>query len=162
MRCDYCPLGSDEDVCPEAEGKYGIEHKDGVLGCTHPWNWVKKRDDDYCNYLGDMGTDMGIEMSFTTEELNRAIELCKHMVGLDHKSPYLRHGKAFYKPYRNYYCALTTGIDVLDRLTKQYIMDEEKDEKYTWYSLTDCGLKWLGRQLNIIIKPETEMKEAQE
>ena len=41
MRCDCCPLGSDEDVCPEAEGKYGIEHKDGVLGCTHPWNWVK-------------------------------------------------------------------------------------------------------------------------
>ena len=41
-------------------------------------------------------------------------------------------------------------------------MDAEKDEKYTWYSLTDCGLKWLGRQLNIIIKPETEMKEAQE
>ena len=58
MRCDCCPLGSDEDVCPEAEGKYGIEHKDRVLGCTHPWNWVKKRDDDYCNYLGDMGTDM--------------------------------------------------------------------------------------------------------
>ena len=40
MRCDDCPLSSDEDVCPEAEGKYGIEHKDGVLGCSHPWNWV--------------------------------------------------------------------------------------------------------------------------
>lgn len=33
MRCDCCPLGSDEDVCPEAENEYGIEHKDGVLGC---------------------------------------------------------------------------------------------------------------------------------
>ena len=30
MRCDYCPLSSPEDVCPEAEGKYGIEHKDGA------------------------------------------------------------------------------------------------------------------------------------
>ena len=44
MRCDYCPLSAPEDVCPEAEGKYGIEHKDGMLGCSHPWNWVKKRD----------------------------------------------------------------------------------------------------------------------
>ena len=32
MRCDCCSLGSDEDVCPEAENEYGIEHKDGVLG----------------------------------------------------------------------------------------------------------------------------------
>lgn len=43
MRCDCCPLGSDEDVCPEAENKYGIEHKDGVLGCKHPRNWCEKR-----------------------------------------------------------------------------------------------------------------------
>ena len=155
MRCDYCPLGSDEDVCLEAEGKYGIEHKDGVLGCTHPWNWVKKRDDDYCNYLGDMGIDMGVEMSFTTEELNQVIEICKHMVGLDRKSPYHRHGKAFYKPYRNYYCELPIGIEILDRLPK-HIMKVDKSEKYSWYYLSNDGLKWLGRQLNIIIKPETE------
>ena len=53
MRCDYCPLSAPEDVCPEAEGKYGIEHKDGMLGCSHPWNWVKKRDNDYNEYLGN-------------------------------------------------------------------------------------------------------------
>lgn len=155
MRCDYCPLGSDEDVCPEAEGKYGIEHKDGVLGCTHPWNWVKKRDNDYSNYLGDMGMDMGVEMSFTTEELNQVIDICKHMIGLDRKNPYHRHGKAFYKPYRNYYCALATGIEILDRMPKD-IMKVDKSEKYSWYYLTNDGLGWLGRQLNIIIKPEEE------
>lgn len=155
MRCDCCPLGSDEDVCPETEGKYGIEHKDGVLGCTHSWNWVKKRDDDYCNYLGDMGTDMGIEMSFTKEELNQVIEICKHMIGLDRKNPYHRHRKAFYKPYRNYYCALAIGIEILDRLPK-HIMKVDKSEKYSWYYLSNDGLKWLGRQLNIIIIPETE------
>lgn len=152
---DKNKLGSDEDVCPETEGKYGIEHKDGVLGCTHPWNWVKKRDDDYCNYLDDMGTDMGIEMSFTKEELNQVIEICKHMIGLDRKSPYHRHGKAFYEPYRNYYCALAIGIEILDRLPK-HIMKVNKSEKYSWYYLSNDGLKWLGRQLNIIIIPETE------
>lgn len=32
MRCDLCPLSDPEDTCPEAEGKFGIEHKDGMLG----------------------------------------------------------------------------------------------------------------------------------
>lgn len=45
MRCDCCPLSDQEDVCPEADGSHGLEHKDGVLGCTHSWSWVKKRDD---------------------------------------------------------------------------------------------------------------------
>lgn len=151
MRCDCCPFGSDEDVCTEAEGKYGIEHKDGVLGCTHPWNWVKKRDDDYYNYLGDMGIDMGIEMSFTSEELNRVIELCKHMVGLDRESPYHRHGKAFYKPYRNFFCDRETGNRLLDRLPQDVVF-VNKGEKHTYYHLTENGLKWLGRQLKITIK----------
>ncbi len=29
MICECCPLSDPEDVCPEAEGKYGIEHKGG-------------------------------------------------------------------------------------------------------------------------------------
>lgn len=44
MRCDCCPLSDPEDTCPEAEGEYGIEHKDGVCGCRHPWNWAYKRE----------------------------------------------------------------------------------------------------------------------
>ena len=77
MRCDCCPFGIDDDTCPEAEGKYGIEHKDGVLGCKHPRNWVEKRDREYTDYLGDMGTDMGIEMDLSENELKRAIELIR-------------------------------------------------------------------------------------
>ncbi len=32
MRCDCCPLCpiAEDDVCPESEGKYGIEHADGL------------------------------------------------------------------------------------------------------------------------------------
>lgn len=32
MRCDSCPLCpiAEDDVCMESEGKYGIEHADGV------------------------------------------------------------------------------------------------------------------------------------
>lgn len=92
MKCYYCPLASSDDVCPECEGKYGIEFKDGSLGCRHPRNWVEKRDSEYTEHLGEMGTDMGIEMDFSKSDLDRLLEICKHMVGLDYASPYHRHG----------------------------------------------------------------------
>lgn len=78
MRCDNCPLCpiAQDDVCFEAEGKYGIEHEDGMLGCTHPWNWVKKRDEEYTEHLGAMGTDMGLEMDLSEKDLAALTELC--------------------------------------------------------------------------------------
>lgn len=153
MRCDCCLLADSEDGCPENEGKYGIEHKDGVLGCKHPWNWVEKRDKDYADYLGETGMDMGIAFSFTAKELSRLIEICKYMIGLDRKRPYHRNGRAFYKPYRNHYCDTETGNRLLDRLPQDVIC-VERSENHTWYWLTEDGLKWLGRQLNINIKQE--------
>lgn len=63
MRCDLCPLCPTQgeygdDVCPEMDGPLGMEHKDGMGGCRHPWNWVKKRDDEYTNYIGEMADGM--------------------------------------------------------------------------------------------------------
>ena len=150
MRCDCCPLSDPEDVCPEAEGKFGIEHKDGMLGCKHPKSWVEKRVEGYINYLGEMGLDMGIEMCMTTEELERVIEICKHMVGLDDKRPYHRHGKAFYKAYRNYYCDVPEGNKILNKLPKELFIVQQ-DERGTTYYLTKNGFGWLGRQLHITI-----------
>ena len=150
MKCECCPLSNREDVCPEAEGKYGIESKDGLLGCTHPWNWIKKRDEDWCEYLGEMGLDMGIEMQLTEQELNRALEICKHMVGLDCKRPYHRHGQAYYKAYRNYYEDTLSGNAILEKLPKGLVRSIP-GELSTWYVLTDDGLAWLGRQLHITI-----------
>ncbi len=86
MRCDMCPLSNPEDVCPEAEGQYGIKHEDGTLGCRHPRNWVEKRDAEYDEYIGAMGLDMGIEMDLTPDELERALAICEHMVGLDYQN----------------------------------------------------------------------------
>ena len=151
MRCDLCPFGREDDTCPEAEGKYGIEHKDGVLGCKHPRNWIEKRDQEHTDCLGEMGTDMGIEMDLSENELKRAIEICEHMIGLDYKKPYHRHGKAFYKPYRNYYTDTKNGNKVLDKLPS-FIVTKEVRDISTWYTLTSDGLKWLGRQLKITIK----------
>lgn len=147
MRCDYCPLSDPEDVCAEAEGEYGIEHKDGVLGCRHPWNWIKKRDDMHTTAIGEMGLDMGIEMTLKPSELSRAIEICKHMVGLDSQNPYHRHGKAFYKAYRNYYADTPDGNSILDKLPKAFFR-VHRNERGTDYYMTQDGLNWLGRQLH--------------
>lgn len=82
-----------------------------------------KRDDMHTEAIGEMGLDMGIEMSLSPDELARAIEICEHMVGLDYKRLYHRHGKAFYRAYRNFYADY----------------------------LTQVGFDWLGRQLHITI-----------
>lgn len=65
MRCDYCQLAPYDDICPESEGEYGIEYKDGSWGCRHPRNWIDKRDREHTECYGIMGTDMGIEMTLT-------------------------------------------------------------------------------------------------
>lgn len=153
MRCDNCPLSSPDDVCPEAEGIYGIEHKDGTLGCKHPRNWVEKRDEEYSNHLGAMGLDMGIEIGMPADELEQVIEICKHMVGLDYKRPYHRHGKAFYRAYRNYYADVPEGNRLLDKLP-ECLFTVRRGEHGVIYYLTKAGLEWLGRQLHITITRE--------
>lgn len=153
MRCDCCPLCpiAEDDMCPESEGEYGIEHADGMLGCRHPKNWVKKRDEEHTEYLSDMGTDMGVELCVSEDELKIAVDYCKHMVGLDYERPYQRHGKLFYKPYRNHWEAPANGNKILDKLPR-FLVTREADEMGVLYALTVDGLKWLGRQLKITIK----------
>lgn len=153
MRCDCCPLCpiAEDDMCPESEGEYGIEHADGMLGCRHPKNWVKKRDEEHTEYLSDMGTDMGVELCISEDELKIAVDYCKHMVGLDYERPYQRHGKLFYKPYRNHWEAPANGNKILAKLPR-FLVTREADEMGVLYALTVDGLKWLGRQLKITIK----------
>ena len=158
MKCDFCPLSSADDVCPVSEGKYGIKFKDGTLGCRHPWNWVDKRDKEYDDYLGKMGLDMGIEMDFTKSEIDRIVELCKHTIGLDYEKPYHRHGKAFYKPYRNYFCTIKNDV-IWNKLCATGIAkrSEEHNGCADFY-LTRIGFEWLGRQLKITIRGTGEYR----
>ena len=93
-------------------------------------------------------------MSLSEIDMKFLIETCEHMIGLDYKRPYCRHGKAFYKPYRNYYCAPERGHPLLDYLSKISLVTREADGEGVWYTLTSAGLKWLGRQLKITIKEE--------
>lgn len=97
-----------------------------------------------------MGLDMGIAMDMTTEDLERVIEICKHMVGLDYERPCHRHGKAFYRAHRNYYADGPKGNRLLDKFP-ECIFTVHRDERGATYHFTKTGLEWLGRQLHITI-----------
>lgn len=153
MRCDNCPLCpiAEDDVCLESEGKYGIEHSDGMLGCKHPRNWVEKRSDEYKSALGITGINAEIESSFTIYELKQVVELCKEMVGLNHSwaHPYHRNGKKFYKPEQDW-VSFSSRNELLERMP-DCIVEKKFDGRF-WYQLTREGLDWLGRRLNITLR----------
>ena len=104
----------------------------------------------YADELGDIGLDMGIEMDFAPEELERVTEICKHMVGLDYKRQYHRHVKAFYRAYRNYYEDMPEGNRLLDKLP-ECLFTVHRDERGATYHLTPTGLAWLGRRIGVVI-----------
>ena len=37
-------------------------------------------------------------------------QIAAHMIGLDYKRPYIRHGRRYYKPYRNYFGSALTDL----------------------------------------------------
>lgn len=41
------------------------------------------------------------------------VQIATHMIGLNYKRPYIRHGRRYYKPYRNYFCSALSGPDYL-------------------------------------------------
>lgn len=83
--------------------------------------------------------------------MQRALAICEHMVSLDYQKPYHRHGKAFYKAYRNYYGDVPEGNKILDKLPKE-LLRVHKSDRGAMYHLTEIGLEWLGRQLHMKIK----------
>lgn len=82
------------------------------------------------------------------------IGLASHCIGLDRKKPYHRHGKAFYRPYRNYYAAGRAHKEWEVMVSAGYA--ERWPEKTAYYSLTRAGLDWLGEQLGMTIYDEED------
>ena len=83
----------------------------------------------------------------------RHIKAMKHCIGLDQKKPYKRHGKSFYRPWRNYYATGQNcdGIDIwLDLEKRGYAVHGFGDYRWT-FALTDFGLECLGMHLNVKI-----------
>ena len=89
---------------------------------------------------------------------NTYIELAKHCIGLDRKKPYKRHGKLFYKPYRNYYSTSKQGREVWDTMVAAGHAGAGEENRYGGriYWLTRDGLDWLGQKLGIKIWDEED------
>lgn len=88
---------------------------------------------------------------------NMLIDVAKHCIGLNYKKPYTRHGKQFYRPYRNQYYTLRKDKlwEALYRMgyASRWPLNTRG---YYEYWLTRVGLDWLGEKLNIHIYDEGE------
>lgn len=89
---------------------------------------------------------------------NIYIRLASHCIGLDHKKPYKRHGRYFYRPYRNYYDAGGKDVEVWDMLVDEGYAEsgEENSHGGRMYGLNRAGLDWIGEKLGVQILDEEE------
>lgn len=89
------------------------------------------------------------------------VRLAAHAIGLDNNRPYQRHGKFFYRPYRNFFATHDKSSDypawkgLTERgcATCNPARSSGNHHNYT-FSLTRAGLDWLGQQLGITIHDE--------
>ena len=86
---------------------------------------------------------------------NSYVEMASHCIGLGHRNPYRRHGKAFYRPYRNYFAS--NGLsDAWEVMCGVGYAKKSNNGKYLNYSMTRAGLDWLGKQLDMTIYDEED------
>ena len=84
---------------------------------------------------------------------NIYVSLASNCIGLDYKKPYKRHGRYFYRPYRNYYGAGGKDVEIWDVMVGAGYAEAGKEDRYggRMYWLTREGLAWLGNILGIYI-----------
>lgn len=86
------------------------------------------------------------------------VELAAHAIGLDHKDPYKRNRKLFYKPYRNGFATSSESDDyaVWDDMVSDGRAKVGFSYGYYVFHLTRKGLDWLGDQLGMTIYDEED------
>lgn len=99
-----------------------------------------------------------LHIDFTKHSL--PVQKAAHAIGLDYKRPYIRHGKAFYRPYRNYFTTHDKAPDfkVWQGLRENgYAKSHPSGERGGYsFHLTRAGLDWLGETLGITIHEEED------
>lgn len=85
-----------------------------------------------------------------------AISKARHCIGMDRRKVYHRHGKAFYRPYRNYYACAATDLHWEILVDKGYAKREITPSGYIYYHMTQVGLDWLGEKLSVTIHDEED------
>ena len=85
---------------------------------------------------------------------SQKVQIAAHMIGLNYKRPYIRHGRRYYKPYRDYFYSALSGPDyeTLRKMEKKgYVVSGKPGEKGIYFWMTREGLDWLGEKLRIQI-----------
>lgn len=157
----YCPLVSDDDPKFDEDGK--------GCGCHYNLRTLKRleKENDEAEYRGLLGYDdfMLLNSTDMTEEnekkLKQIIETMMHTIGLfpcGLRHAYKRHGKIFYKPYRNFFDTAPgcDGYWMWERMGKAgHAKCGVSIHGENWH-LTRRGLDWLEMKLDMKIYDEEE------
>lgn len=144
----YCSAGIPEEERVEIGEEIGCRHHHATLK-----KWEEQREQAEADYYYEMGMGMGfwLDIEERPERREHCIAIMEHCIGMDHKPGgiYKRHGKRFYKPYRNYWSGTMKDWDslVFYGLAEHYAGTGE-DKRYR---CTRKGLDWLGKQIGVII-----------
>lgn len=108
--------------------------------------------EDYCNLIEDLEPLWIYHDRDKEKRIGHLLHIMEHCLGLDHKKPYKRHGRLFYRPYRNYF---TTREDIVwQALEKKGLAKMYRSGDLDCYEVTDLGRSWLGKLINVHIYEE--------
>ena len=157
----YCMLVDEDD--PK------VMDNDKGLGCTYNLRTLKKlaRERDEAEYRAYLGYDdfmlvNGIDMTEEdNKKLKRIIRTMMHTIGLwpeGLRHAYKRHGKVYYRPYRNYFntAPKCDGYWMWERMEKAGHAECVKSNQGEFWHLTRRGLDWLEMKLGMTIYNEED------
>ena len=143
----YCSVGVSED-----DEKFDEDSKG--CGCRYNIRTLCKwhKENEYSEYVRSLGYDdffLMPTMDYTDE--NKAIleqhrELMRHAIGMDSQRCYVRHGKKFYRPYRNYFGTSdqTPDYPYWERMVDAGLARKKAVPNGINYYVTRRGMDWLG------------------
>ena len=92
--------------------------------------------------------------------LDKMISYASHAIGLGNRKPYTRHGRKFYRPYRNYFATNPGDLTWIEMERIGYAKHGEVLDRgnyqITSFWLTREGLDWIGEQLGMTIYDEED------
>ena len=157
----YCAIVSEDDPKFDDDGKGS--------GCHYNLRTLRKleRERDEAEYRSLLGYDdfmLTNSIDMTEEDsrkLKQIIEVMMHTIGLwpeGQRHAYKRHGRIFYRPYRNYFntkpgCG---GYWMWERMQKAGHAEVYKSGQGEFWHLTRRGLDWLEMKLGMKIYDEED------
>lgn len=172
--CDDCEyLGIRGYEYPESYCTVGVQDDDEKFdedskGCGCRYNArtlakMKRENEraEYLYYLVYWDYFLMPTMEYTEENeriLEKHRELIRHAIGMNNRKIYVRHGKRFYRPYRNYFSTTEKTVDYpyWERLKIAGLAEKEERQSCINYYVTRAGLDWLGQHDGITIYDEED------